>query len=152
MATWKQFIDGLTQGLGAENVKGGAKDLKVVATVDVPATAKDGSKKTRRQKVHFEYDGENTHWIAATSFIGPMTEPKDATTFLEFLGDDVANPGGVIVDGQAGVRSHFSLDEFDNDVVDDTDKKLLEIACMTALIIGRGADKLEELVTGEDVQ
>ncbi|MGW7094874.1 hypothetical protein [Streptomyces sp. NPDC054874] len=150
MATWQQFIDGITQGLGAENVKGGAKDHKVVATVDVPATAKDGSKKTRRQKVHFEYDGENTGWIAATSFIGPMTEPKDATTFLEILGDGAVNPGGVIVDGLAGLRSHFSLTEFDG--TENTDKKLLEIACMTALFVGAMADKLEELTTGKDVQ
>ncbi|WP_030177928.1 hypothetical protein [Streptomyces sp. NRRL S-813] len=148
MATWQAFIELLTEELGAENVEGGADDKKAVVTMDL---LKEGSTNTRRQKVHFEYDGQDTTWISATSFVSPVPEPTDVSSFLEYLGKDWTKPAAVIVDGQLALRNHFSLSSFDSDGnTEDTDKKIMHIALMSTAAIGFVADFLEQHYTKKD--
>ncbi|MCZ0210708.1 hypothetical protein OZK63_35525 [Streptomyces sp. UMAF16] len=149
MATWQHFIERLTEELGAENVEGGPKDKKVVATVDVPA--REGSTKKRRQKVHFEYT-DSANWVSATSFIAPVGSPTKVSEFLEYLGKDGGYPGAVIVDGKLGLRNHVSLSLLDGESTEDTDEQLMESAFVSAAAVGILADAFEEIGTKEDTQ
>jgi hypothetical protein len=153
MATWQAFIELLTEELGAENVEGGADDKKAVVTMDLlPLLLKEGSTNTRRQKVHFEYDGQDTTWISATAFVSPVPAPTDISSFLEYLGKDWTKPGAVIVDGQLALRNHFSLSSFDSDGdTEETDKQIMQIALMSTGAIGFLADFLEQHYTKKDV-
>ncbi|MFF5473825.1 hypothetical protein [Streptomyces achromogenes] len=150
MATWQHFIELLTQEVGAENVEGGADDNKAVVTVKL--TAAEGTTEPRRQKVHFEYDGKDTSWIAVTSFVLSSTEGVNVAPFLKALGEDWRKPAAVIVDGQLALRHHISLSALDGDGDGDTDEQIIKIAFLSTAVIGSLADYYEGLLTKKDVK
>jgi len=154
MATWKQFIAALTEaalteGIGAEDVKESADGKSVVVTTDIEPP--EGSTKKRRQTVTFEYDGKNTSWVAATSFIASAKD-LNVPAVLEQLGKTWQGIGAVIVSGQLALRNHFSLDVFEEDGTEDTDEKLLTVAFASAGIISTLADFLEEHYAKDDTR
>ncbi|MFI1585545.1 hypothetical protein [Embleya sp. NPDC020630] len=153
MATWHHFIGLLNQALGTENVEGGLGpgDRTAVAGFEQTLTLKDGTSVKRRQKLHFEYDGKDTGWIAVTSFIGPV-DTEDLPSFLEFLGNDASRPAAVIADGELALRHHFDLAGTNGQKsTDDADKAVLAKAFIAAVALGSFADVLEGSYFVDDV-
>ncbi|MFF3787195.1 hypothetical protein [Streptomyces sp. NPDC001933] len=154
MATWHYFVELLTEALGAENVQGGTgtKDTKAVATFEQTLKLKDGTTKKRRQKLHFEYDGKDTGWIAVTSLIGPVAN-VDTDAFLAYLGEDWRQPAAVVVDGQLALRHHISLPAAEKDKdADAINKEVLAKAFVSSVAVGSVADFLEKHYTDEDAR
>ncbi|MEU7050514.1 hypothetical protein [Streptomyces eurythermus] len=152
MATWQDFIDILTEQLGAEKVSKGSDGTKVSVTFDLPA--KKDSTERRHQTVLFECDGKNTKWVAATSLVGTFNG-EDANfipKLLEIIGKDYNIPGAVIVGGQLALRTHFSLSSVTDGSTEDFEKRIVEIALLSTATIGSMADALESAFSDADVR
>ncbi|MFE7465389.1 hypothetical protein ACFU6R_14990 [Streptomyces sp. NPDC057499] len=112
--------------LGAEDVQGGTgtKGIKVVATFEQTLELKHGTAKKRRQKLYFEYDGE-----------------------------DWRQPAAVVVDGQLALNHHIGLPAVEKDKdADAINKEVLARAFVPSVAVDSVADFLEKGYTDEDAR